>query len=88
MVAADKLHNVREVLRSYRVHGDALLSHFKGRQEGTVWYYHAVIGALRNAERPEEQQLNAIIAEIDYTLSRLEQAIAEKSVEVSPAELV
>jgi (p)ppGpp synthase/HD superfamily hydrolase len=46
VVAADKLHNVRDVLRSYRIHGDDLWSHFKGGRDGTIWYYGAVVDAL------------------------------------------
>src|SRR5215216_2748835 len=77
VVAADKLHNVRDVLRNYRLHGDDLWSHFKGGRDGTIWYYRAVVGALTEAAKPEERQLNALIEEIGFTLSLLEEAMAE-----------
>src|SRR5215211_2886738 len=79
VVAADKLHNVRDVLRAYRVQGDDLWSQFNGGRDGTLWYYRAVVDALTEAAKPEEKQLNAIIEEITDTHSMLEQAIAEQS---------
>ena len=53
--------------------------HFKGGRDGTIWYYRAVMGALTEAAKPEERQLNALIEEIGFTLSLLEEAIAERS---------
>jgi (p)ppGpp synthase/HD superfamily hydrolase len=88
VVAADKLHNVNDVLRNYRILGDDLWRHFKGGRDGTLWYYQAVIGALTEAAAPEEQQLNAIIEEINDTLSLLEQAMAERSPWMPPADRV
>jgi (p)ppGpp synthase/HD superfamily hydrolase len=87
VVAADKLHNVRDVLRSYRVHGDDLWLHFKGGHDGTLWYYRAVVDALVAAAEPEEHQLNAIIEEIDRTLSALQQTMAEQHLTERPADL-
>jgi len=88
VVAADKLHNVNDALRNYRILGDDLWRHFKGGRDGTLWYYQAVIGALTEAAAPEEQQLNAIIEEINHTLSLLEQAMAERSPWMPPADRV
>ena len=78
VVAADKLHNARDLLSSYRAQGDDLLSQFTGDRDGTLWYYRAVVGALTEAAEPEEQQLNAIIEEIVRTLAALQQAMAER----------
>jgi GTP pyrophosphokinase len=44
--AADKLHNVRSLLRAYRVHGEALWDAFRGGREGTLWYQTAVAAAI------------------------------------------
>lgn len=44
--AADKLHNVRAILRDYRVAGEELWPRFQGGREGTLWYYDAVSHAL------------------------------------------
>jgi (p)ppGpp synthase/HD superfamily hydrolase len=87
VVAADKLHNVRDVLRNYRIDGDDIWLHFKGGRDGTIWYYRAVMGALNEAAKPEERQLNALIEEIGFTLSLLEEAMAERSKRMHPAEL-
>jgi GTP pyrophosphokinase len=86
VVAADKLHNVRDVLRNYRIRGDDLWVHFKGGRDGTLWYYRSVVGVLTEAARPEEQQLNALTEEIRNTLSLLEQAMADRSTRTRPAE--
>jgi GTP pyrophosphokinase len=86
VVAADKLHNVGDLLSSYRVQGDDLWSHFKGGRDGTLWYFRAVVGALSEAATPEEHQLNALIEEIRTTLSLLEQAMAERTVRTHPVE--
>jgi GTP pyrophosphokinase len=88
VVAADKLHNVRDVLRNYRIRGNDLWVHFKGDCGGTLWYYRAVVGALTEAAKPEEQQLNALIEEIGNTLSQLDQAMADHSMPMRPAERV
>jgi (p)ppGpp synthase/HD superfamily hydrolase len=44
--AADKLHNVRAVIRDYRAMGDAVWDRFTGGRDGTLWYYEAVSLAL------------------------------------------
>ena len=83
VVAADKLHNARHLLSSYRVQGEDLWSHFTGDREGTLWYYRAVVDALATAAEPEENQLRAIIDEIDRTLAALQQAIAEQDLKAA-----
>lgn len=83
VVAADKLHNARHLLSSYRVQGEDLWSHFNGGRDGTLWYYRAVADALAAAE-PDENQLQAIIEEIDRTLVALQQAMAEQD-QTAPA---
>ncbi|MDP2052031.1 MAG: phosphohydrolase, partial [Acidobacteriota bacterium] len=44
--AADKLHNVRSIVRDLRMHGDEVWERFQGKREGTLWYYDAVADAL------------------------------------------
>ena len=78
VVAADKLHNVRDVLSSYRFQGEDLWSHFNGRRDGILWYYRAVVDALVGAAKPGENRLQAIIDEIDRTLAALQQLMAEQ----------
>ena len=44
--AADKLHNVRAIIRDFREHGDDVWERFQGRREGTLWYYETVAHTL------------------------------------------
>ena len=44
--AADKLHNVRSIIRDYREHGDDVWQRFQGRRDGTLWYYETVADTL------------------------------------------
>jgi (p)ppGpp synthase/HD superfamily hydrolase len=87
VVAADKLHNLRDLLSSYRVQGDDLWTHFKGGRDGTLWYYHAVVDALVATAKPEENQLRAITEEIDRTLAALQQEIAERDLAAAARDL-
>jgi GTP pyrophosphokinase len=47
--AADKLHNARSILGDYRALGDGVWGRFHGGREGTLWYYQALVEALRRA---------------------------------------
>ncbi len=48
ILAADKLHNLRSMLRTYTPHDDAgFWQQFRGRRDGTLWYYRAMGEALR-----------------------------------------
>jgi (p)ppGpp synthase/HD superfamily hydrolase len=87
VVAADKLHNLRDLLSSYRVQGDDLWTQFKGGRDGTLSYYHAVVDALVAAAKPEENQLRAITEEIDRTLAALQQEIAEQDLAAAARDL-
>jgi len=66
VVAADKLHNARSLLREYRRHGELLWSHFRGGRDGTLWYYRAVLDVLTQAEKtPLLEELARTVAEIE-----------------------
>ena len=51
--AADKLHNVRSIVRDYHEHGDAIWEHFQGRRDGTLWYYETVADTLMRRYRSQ-----------------------------------
>ena len=51
--AADKLHNVRSIIRDYHEHGDAVWDRFQGRREGTLWYYETVADTLIRRHRSQ-----------------------------------
>ena len=71
--AADKLHNTRSVLADYRALGEDLWPRFTGGREGTLWFYRAMVEALRQGRQPGEERLDALIAELDRAVSELEQ---------------
>jgi (p)ppGpp synthase/HD superfamily hydrolase len=70
--AADKLHNARSVLADYRALGEDLWPRFTGGREGTLWFYRAVVEALRYARQPGESRLDSLVAELDRVVSELE----------------
>jgi (p)ppGpp synthase/HD superfamily hydrolase len=64
--AADKLHNVRSILRDYRRVGELLWRHFRGGREGTLWYYRTVVETLKQIDNNElVQELDRIVTEIE-----------------------
>jgi (p)ppGpp synthase/HD superfamily hydrolase len=66
VVAADKLHNVRAMLRDHRAIGDALWSRFNASKADTVWYCRAVTEALRNGcPGPLLDELDRSVAELE-----------------------
>jgi GTP pyrophosphokinase len=65
VVACDKLHNARSIVRDYRVLGESLWTRFNGGREGTLWYYRAVLEALRKP--------HPVIEELENTVKELEQ---------------
>lgn len=54
--AADKLHNLRSLIRSYQRDGEAIWSSFNGKKNGTLWYYEEIIKVLKT-KGPEELAL-------------------------------
>jgi len=56
--AADKIHNLRSLIREYRAHGEAVWSAFRGGREGTIWYYRTLLEVLqRGRPLPIVQEL-------------------------------
>jgi (p)ppGpp synthase/HD superfamily hydrolase len=63
---ADKLHNARSVLHDYRTLGEDLWKRFGGGREGTLWYYRAVVEAVRGQEPAElVEELDRVVSEIE-----------------------
>jgi len=77
VTAADKLHNARSVLADYLQFGESSWVRFRGGREGTLWYYRAMVDALRQAPAP---RLERLIRELDQVVSELERATAAASV--------
>jgi GTP pyrophosphokinase len=62
--SADKLHNARTVLSDYRLVGEDLWSRFNGGKEGTLWYYRAIVDALRG-DGPVVEDLDGVVTELE-----------------------
>lgn len=69
--AADKLHNARSIMHDYRLLGEACWKKFKGGKDGTLWYYRAVVEALR------QRNSTPLIEELERGVSDLEQLAAK-----------
>jgi (p)ppGpp synthase/HD superfamily hydrolase len=65
IVAADKLHNVRCLLRDCHRCGDDLWRHFSGGRDGTLWYYRTVAETLKSAgSTPLVEELDRAVQEL------------------------
>lgn len=62
----DKLHNVRAILRDFRVHGRTLWTRFSGGELGSLWYYRALVEAYRSCG------VVWYVDELDELVSKLE----------------
>ena len=75
VVAADKLDNARSLLREYRVRGESLWNFFHGGRDGTLWYYDAMLAALKDAG------VTALVEELERTLVEIRR-IADEGNEI------
>ena len=71
VVAADKLHNARSLLRDYRRRGESLWDFFRGGRDGTLWYYRAMTDALKQADcTPIVEELDRAVEELELMIGR------------------
>lgn len=69
--ACDKLHNARSLLMDYRVCGEKLWSRFTGGRDGTLWYYRAMVNALRaEGNSPVVDELDRVVGEFEALVGR------------------
>jgi GTP pyrophosphokinase len=64
--AADKLNNVRSILSDYREVGESIWERFKGRREGTLWYYRALLKEFQRGKP------NRLVREFELAVRELE----------------
>ena len=76
--AADKLHNARSVLADLRAVGDRVWERFTAGRDETLWYYRAVIGAMR----ANPAHLPALVAELERTVAELERLARSDHTEI------
>lgn len=63
--AADKLDNARAILDDLRHIGDRVWLRFKGRKDGTLWYYREILRAFEEAgTNPLVEELGRAVAEM------------------------
>ena len=65
--AADKLQNVRSLLRNYRDEGDRLWKRYQCGKEGALWYYRALVKAFTG------KRIQPLVRDLDIAISELEQ---------------
>ena len=64
--AADKLHNARQVLGDYRILGEGIWERFKGKREGTLWYYRSVVSVLHDRmPGPLTEELARVVDDLE-----------------------
>ena len=68
--AADKLHNARTTLADYRQSGEAVWQRFNGGRQGTLWFYRAMVDALRaGGSFPLVEELDRVVSELERLAS-------------------
>jgi (p)ppGpp synthase/HD superfamily hydrolase len=64
--AADKLYNARSILKDFRELSDSVWERFKGKKDGTLWYYRSLVAAFRQAESmPIVEELARTVLELE-----------------------
>lgn len=46
---ADKTHNLRDILRTYRKEGENTWKRFRGGKDGTLWYYQSLVSIFEKS---------------------------------------
>jgi GTP pyrophosphokinase len=65
VIASDKLHNARSLAAELDRRGDEVWEAFQGGKDGTLWYYRALLPALRGVAPA------ALVDELEQTIRRL-----------------
>ena len=71
---ADKLHNVRSILRDHRKDPERIWDRFSAKKEETLWYYRGLVGAYRTAGTD-----GYLIDELERVVGKLERRDREVS---------
>lgn len=70
--AADKLHNVRSILKDYRLIQEAVWERFQGGKNGTLWYYRTLLDTFRAIEStPLIDELDRVVTELEEFVHRV-----------------
>lgn len=63
---ADKIHNARDILIAYHVHGPEIWKRFRGGRDGTIWYLRQLVCVFR------ERRPDPFVDELDRVVTTLE----------------
>jgi (p)ppGpp synthase/HD superfamily hydrolase len=78
--AADKLDNLRAIVRDYETLGDELWRRFSGGKQGTLWYYERVVAIF-----DEKSRVQARLAPIARELRALYELLPVRDPSYEPA---
>ena len=67
--AADKLYNVRSIVAAYREVGDRVWERFRGKRDGTLWYYRALLDEFKR------KKSNPLLRELERAVRELEAVV-------------
>lgn len=70
---ADKLHNLRSLLREERRHGADLWSLFRAGRDGTLWYFERLVEIFRQSSLPI-----ALVEELTLAFHELETRVRKR----------
>ena len=65
--SCDKLHNARSIVSDLRDIGETIWDRFKGKKEGTLWYYRSLVSTFQKLGAPDR-----LIDELDRTVTIME----------------
>jgi (p)ppGpp synthase/HD superfamily hydrolase len=73
--ASDKLHNVRSIVRDYRLLHDAIWKRFspEAGKPGTIGYYRGLVRAFRTRQADGTAQFSRLVDELDLEVTTLEE---------------
>ncbi len=74
---ADKLHNVRAILRDVTLEGEQVWERFKGGKEGTLWYYRALADFYGSRAEHWDSSKRWLAQEIDQVVGELERVAGQ-----------
>ena len=74
--AADKLHNIRSIVRDYWELGEVLWGRFNGGKEGTLWYYMELLEIYE--DKIQDRKLWPMLEEMRQHLGKLKAATGKR----------
>ena len=77
VMACDKVHNLRAVVRDYRTEGEALWQRFRTRSgPDVIWYYREALAVLGG--EGAEERIRPLLHDLERELDALERAMRDR----------